>query len=131
MIRMAPRTPKAGSSFVARTIGAGVGVGVGVEVVEEERVTETLRVTGTTVVRGMFWSPERVKVVTVTRDVARERDTVGDGDIRETVLRDGDWAATKVRRVKRKRKNMAVKERDQRLSGFVRELERSKHVGGD
>jgi hypothetical protein len=72
-----PRTPKAGSSFVASTMGVGVGedvefedavdVGVGVMV--------RLNTVGSTVVRGMFWPADRVTVVTVTLLVVSTSET--------------------------------------------------------
>lgn len=61
-MRMAPRTPKAGSSLVESTIGAGVGVEDAEAVADAEEdvafgVTVTLNTVGTTVVMGTFWFP--------------------------------------------------------------------------
>jgi hypothetical protein len=97
-MRMAPRTAKAGSSFVARMMGAGVGVGEVVDVFEgaEEVVVGVmilvaLNTVGTTVVTGMFDGPERVTVAIVTELVVRTSETLGVEDVE---LREEDWADT-------------------------------------
>jgi hypothetical protein len=98
-IRSTPTTAKPGSSFVSRTIGVGVGVGVEVEVgvAVVVGVTVTLKTRGMTVVIEMFWSPDWVAVVSVTRLVVREREGedvgVGVGEDEETFWEE-DWAET-------------------------------------
>lgn len=59
-MRIVPRTPKAGSSFVARMIGVGVGVGVDDEDEVGVAVTVTFNTTGMVVVRGKSRPPVRV-----------------------------------------------------------------------
>ena len=83
-MRTAPKTPKAGSSFVSRTIGSGVAdadsEGV-VEVLEAEpdSVILTLTVVGTTVVTENTRSLEVVAVVIVAEPVLSETETLGVG----------------------------------------------------
>lgn len=92
MMRIAPRTPKAGSSLVSRTMGGGVVdvdgeeeevvVVVGVEEVEVEEamVKVTLYVVGTTVVNR---TPGRGVVVMVAEAVVREKEKEGERDDEE------------------------------------------------
>jgi len=56
IIRTAPRTPNAGSSFVASTMGVGVEEALG-EIVEV-RVTVAFKTIGTTVGIGTFRFPD-------------------------------------------------------------------------
>jgi len=80
IIRRAPSTPKAGSSFVASTMGTAVGVADADEevVTVGETVYVTLNTVGRTIMVGIFWFPERLVVVTVTDLVVRESDTFWD-----------------------------------------------------
>lgn len=64
--------------------GVGVGVGDsvaldGVAELVEVTVRVTLKIVGTTVVRGTFWLPERVVRVRVTLAVVRESESEGAG----------------------------------------------------
>lgn len=116
MIRMAPRTPKPGSSLVSRVIGGGVGVADSDSVEEDEedeevpeevgvRVRVTLKVVGRTPTMTVFWFCLRVVMVVVTEAVVKERDKVGDGGGSEV----DDCAATRANRAKavgRMRKRM-------------------------
>lgn len=65
IIRTAPSTPNAGSSFVLSTIAVGVGVGLVVGVIVKVCVIVAFTTVGTTVVIGTFWFPERLTVVVV------------------------------------------------------------------
>jgi hypothetical protein len=58
IIKSAPSTPKAGSSFVSSTMGAGVGDALAVGIIVAECVTVALTTIGTTVVMGMFLFPD-------------------------------------------------------------------------
>lgn len=82
-MRTVPRTPKAGSILVARTVGDEDGdevedvaetlmLDVGVAIV---RVT--LNTVGRTVTRETFWAPEAVMVVVVKDDVSLMTVTLG------------------------------------------------------
>jgi hypothetical protein len=77
-MRIAPRTPKAGSSFVASTIGVRVGEGEEEVVTEAEegvRVRVTFKVVGRTVVIGTFWPWDWMEEVSVTELVVKTKET--------------------------------------------------------
>jgi hypothetical protein len=97
-MRTMPRTPKAGSIFVARTSGLGVDdadadavafelVGVGTAIV---RVT--LRTVGKTLTRARVWEPALVTEV-VVKDVV-SRITVMLGVTSDVGAVEVDWAET-------------------------------------
>jgi hypothetical protein len=128
-MRRVPRTPKAGSSLVASTIGAGEGVDV-LEVVADAEdvgvgVSVTLNVVGTTVVIGTFWPWDWTEVVNVTELVVSTKDTVCvlcvEEDCREDCREDckedwadtgdQDWAARRARR-RFPTENMVEKEKN-------------------
>lgn len=82
-MRMAPRTPKAGSTRVSRTMGGGVGVLEAVAEAEAEREGEAdvavgvrvrLNTVGTTVMNWVRTPFERITVVTVAEAVVREKE---------------------------------------------------------
>lgn len=95
-MRTMPRTPKAGSIFVARTSGLGVDdadavafelVGVGTAIV---RVT--LRTVGKTLTRARVWEPALVTEVVVKDVVSRITVTLGvTSDVGAVEV---DWAET-------------------------------------
>jgi len=81
-IRITPRTPKAGSRRVSRTIGSGVAdaVAEAVELSDVEvgvGVTVTLKVVGTTVVNTETLPLDVVDVVTVVEAVVSESEPEG------------------------------------------------------
>ncbi len=73
-MRTVPRTPKAGSILVARTVGEDEGVddaeaaAFGLELVGTASVRVTLRTVGKTLTRARVWEPELVREV-VVKDV--------------------------------------------------------------
>jgi hypothetical protein len=95
-----PRTPKAGSIFVARALGLGVGVddaeavaldlvvGVGTAIV---RVT--LRTVGKTLTRARVWEPELVREVVVKDVVSGITVTLG-VIVDVEAVEELDWAET-------------------------------------
>lgn len=114
-MRTVPRTPKAGSILVARTVGEAAGdedvvaetlmLDVGVAIV---RVT--LKTVGRTVTRERIWAPEVAMVVVVKDDVSRMTVTLG-----EMVVVDGteeldDCAETEATKEARRRKGRAAPE---------------------
>lgn len=70
IIKSAPNTPNAGSSFVSSTIGVGVGDAVAVGVIVALYVIVVLRTIGTTVVMGTFLFPDCLTAVVATELVA-------------------------------------------------------------
>lgn len=110
---------KPAESEHTREIVDGVGVGdsvalAGVAELVEVTVRVTLKIVGTTVVRGTFWSPERVVRVLVTLAVVRESESegagVGVGVGVGAVLELEDCAATAAMQAseKRRRNHMVV-----------------------
>jgi hypothetical protein len=99
-MRTVPRTPKAGSIFVARTLGLGVGVddaeavaldevvGVGTAIV---RVT--LRTVGKTLIRARVWEPELVTEV-VVKDVVSRMTVMLGVMVDVGAVEELDWAET-------------------------------------
>lgn len=80
MIKIAPRTPKAGSIFVARTMGAGVGDTLADGVIVAVRVIEALKVVGTTVVIDMLREPDLLTEVVATELVVSATVTLIDNE---------------------------------------------------
>lgn len=83
MIKSAPSTPNAGSSFVSSTIGVSAGEILAVGVIVAVYVTVALKTTGTTVVMGIFLFPDWLAAVVATELVVRTvvRATDIDGEI--------------------------------------------------
>jgi hypothetical protein len=80
MISSAPRTPNAGSSFVASTIGEAVGVALAVGEIVEVCVIVAFTTVGMTVVIGTFRFPVRLTVVVVTELVVGTTVTLSEID---------------------------------------------------
>lgn len=90
MIKIAPSTPKAGSIFVAKVMGAGVGDVLADGVMVAVRVIEALKVVGTTAVIDMVRGPDLLAKVVVTELVVRATVTSIDKEgIMDAELPDG------------------------------------------
>lgn len=90
MIKIAPSTPKAGSIFVAKVIGAGVGDALEDGVIVAVLVIVALKVVGTTVVTSMRRGPDMLTEVVVTELVVSATVTSIDNEgFVDTELPDG------------------------------------------
>jgi hypothetical protein len=115
-MRTVPRTPKAGSILVARTVGDADGevedvladaliLDVGVAIV---RVT--LKTVGRTVTRGTVWAPEVVMVVVVKDDVSLMTVTLGETAVVEGTEELDDCAETETTKGAMRRKGRTALE---------------------
>ena len=116
-MRTVPRTPKAGSILVARTVGFADGE---VEVVDADTlildvgvaiVRVTLKTVGRTVTRGTVWAPEVVRVVVVKDDVSLMTVTLGEAVVVEGTEELEDCAETETtKEATRMKGRMALEE---------------------